>query len=70
MAVIVALPIPFGNLLPALAIMLIGLGLMFRDGVAVLLGPMTAGVSLFVTAGLVLLAWDLGSEWITRWVSM
>lgn len=70
MAVIVVLPIPFGNVLPALATMLIGLGLVFRDGVAVLLGLTTAGVALLVTAGLVLMAWAWGSEWITRWASM
>ena len=52
MAFIVVLPIPFGNLLPALAIMLIGLGLVFRDGLAVVLGMLTAGLALFVTAGL------------------
>ena len=64
------LPIPFGNLLPALAMMLIGLGLVFRDGVAVVLGLITAVLALFVTAGLVLMAWVYGSEWILRWVSI
>ena len=70
MAFIVMLPIPFGNLLPALAMMLIGLGLVFRDGVAVVLGLITAVLALFVTAGLVLMAWVYGSEWILRWVSI
>jgi len=70
MAVIVVLPIPFGNLLPALAMMLIGLGLVFRDGVAVVFGLAMAGLALFVTAGLMLLAWVWGSEWILRWVSI
>lgn len=70
MAVIVVLPIPFGNLLPALAMMLVGLGLVFRDGVAVLIGLAMAGLALFVTAGLMLMAWIWGSEWITHWVSM
>jgi hypothetical protein len=69
MAFIVVLPIPFGNLLPALAMMLIGLGLIFRDGIAVVLGLVTAGLALFVTAGLMLMAWIWGSEWIMRWVS-
>lgn len=69
MAVIVVLPIPFGNLLTALAMMLIGLGLVFRDGVAAVFGQATAGLALFVTAGLMLMAWIWGSEWITRWVS-
>ena len=69
MAFIVVLPIPFGNLLPALAMMLIGLGLVFRDGVAVVIGLVTAGLALFVTAGLMLMAWVWGSEWVMRWVS-
>ena len=70
MACIVVLPIPFGNVLPALALMFIGLGLVFRDGVAVVLGLATAGMTLFVTAGLVLMAWVWGSEWIMRWVAI
>ena len=70
MAVIVALPIPFGNQLPALAMMLIGLGLVFRDGVAVLLGLAMAGLATFATAGLLLMAWVWGSEWVTPWISM
>ena len=70
MAVIVVLPIPFGNVLPALALMLIGLGLVFRDGVAVVLGLVFAGLALFVTAGLMLMAWVWGSEWIKLWFSM
>lgn len=70
MAVIVVLPIPFGNVLPAAAMMFIGLGLVFRDGVAVVLGQVTAGLALLATTGLVLMAWVWGSEWITRWVSI
>ena len=69
MAFIVILPIPFGNLLPALAMMLIGLGLVFRDGVVAVLGMITAVLAVFVTAGLVLMAWVYGSEWILRWAS-
>lgn len=70
MAFLVVLPIPFGNVLPALALMLIGLGLVFRDGVAVVLGQITAGLALLVTAGLILMAWAWGGEWITRWISI
>lgn len=66
MAVIVLLPIPFGNVLPALAMMLIGLGLVFRDGVAIVLGLTTAGLALLMTAGLVSMVWVWGGEWITR----
>jgi len=50
--------------------MLVGLGLVFRDGVAVLFGLAMAGLALLVTAGLMLVAWIWGSEWITRRVSM
>ncbi|MGN6825909.1 exopolysaccharide biosynthesis protein [Paucibacter sp. M5-1] len=68
MAAIVVMPIPFGNLLPALALVLIGLGLVFRDGVAVILGLMMSGVALVATTGLLLMTWIWGSEWILGWV--
>ena len=68
MAAIVVMPIPFGNLLPAVALVFIGLGLVFRDGVAVILGLLMSGVALFATTGLVLMAWIWGSEWILGWV--
>ena len=68
MAAIVLMPIPFGNVLPALALMLIGLGVVFRDGVAVILGLLMSGVALVATTGLLLMAWIWGSEWILGWV--
>ena len=68
MAVIVVLPIPFGNVLPALAMMLIGLGLVFRDGVAMILGLLMSGVAVVATTGLLLMAWVWGREWILGWV--
>lgn len=70
MAFIIVLPIPFGNLLPSLATMLIGVGLVFRDGVAVAFGLFMSGLALFITAGLVLMAWVWGSEWVIRLVSI
>jgi len=70
MACIVLLPIPFGNVLPALALVLVGLGLVFRDGLAVALGLVGAGLALFATTGLMLMAWAWGSEWLTRWPSI
>ena len=68
MAAIVVLPIPFGNLLPAAALVFIGLGLVFRDGVAVILGLLMSGVAMVATTGLLLMAWVWGSEWILGWV--
>jgi hypothetical protein len=70
MAAIVVMPIPFGNVLPALALMFIGLGLVFRDGVAVVLGLVVSGVALVATTGLILTAWAWGSEWLLGWVSI
>ena len=64
MATIVVMPIPFGNLLPAVALVFIGLGLVFRDGVAVILGLLMSGVAMVATTGLLLMAWVWGSEWL------
>lgn len=68
MAAIVVMPIPFGNFLPAVALVFIGLGLVFRDGVAVILGLLMSGVALVAATGLLLMAWVWGSEWIRGWV--
>lgn len=68
MAAIIVMPIPFGNLLPAVALVFIWLGLVFRDGVAVILGLLMSGVALVATTGVLLMAWVWGSEWILGWV--
>lgn len=70
MALTVMMPTPFGNVLPALALMLIGLGLVFRDGVAVVRGLAMAGLATGVTAAMMLIAWAWGSEWLLGWLSM
>ena len=61
LALVIFLPIPFGNVLPAAVLMLIGLGLVFEDGLAILIG-----VVLGVTLLAVLIA--LGSG-MTHWAS-
>ncbi len=53
LAIVLLLPIPLGNMLPALAIGLIALGVLERDGVWVLIGLGVAGISLFIVAGVV-----------------
>jgi hypothetical protein len=63
MAVALVLPIPFGNVLPALAVMLIGLGWVFRDGLAVLLGMVTAAS----TIALMLAVLVVASGWVRDW---
>lgn len=59
-AAIVLMPIPFGNLPPALALMFTGLGLVLRDGVAVVLGLPMSGVARVATTGLLPMAWVWG----------
>ena len=51
LSIILLLPIPLGNMLPALAIALIALGVLERDGVWVLGGIAVGGGSIFVVAG-------------------
>jgi hypothetical protein len=53
LAAVLALPIPFGNMLPALAISLIALGVLERDGLWVMIGTVTGLVSLFIVSGVV-----------------
>ncbi|HET9642196.1 MAG TPA: exopolysaccharide biosynthesis protein [Burkholderiaceae bacterium] len=66
MAVLIVLPIPFGNVLPALALVLFGLGLAFRDGMAVVAGMVTAllGTAFCVSVGLAV--WVYGREWLQQ----
>lgn len=61
MGVLIALPIPFGNTLPGLAVLVLALGLGQQDGVAVLVGLSLAIVAIVVSWGLF-----LGSWWIVE----
>jgi hypothetical protein len=54
LALILFLPIPLGNMLPALAISVLALGILQRDGVWVLAGVATAFVSIAVVWGVML----------------
>lgn len=60
MALLIVLPIPLGNLLPALSLLLLGLGLALRDGLAVLLSTTVAGAALAFTGALGWLGWQHG----------
>ena len=63
MAVLIALPIPFGNVLPGLAIFLIGLGLAQRDGSTILIGWAFGLGAIAFTAFLFFGGWWLISDW-------
>ncbi|SIQ65921.1 Uncharacterized conserved protein [Rhizobium sp. RU35A] len=64
MAVLIALPIPFGNVLPGLSIFFVALGLAQRDGAAVVGGLVFALASLAFTAFILLGGWWLISDWL------
>lgn len=53
LAVVLALPIPLGNTLPALAISVLALGVLERDGIWILGGLAAAGVAVTVVSGVV-----------------
>jgi hypothetical protein len=58
------LPIPLGNLVPAIAVGLLGLGLFQRDGVLVLVGYLAAAIGLgLIGVGLSWLTMALGQLW-------
>lgn len=63
LGVVTSLPIPFGHNLPALATALIGLGLIERDGVAILAG-LSLAVLGFVVATLLVLGLAHGAEFL------
>lgn len=63
MSVLIALPIPFGNVLPGLSIFFIALGLAQRDGVAVAGGLLLAAAALAFTGFIFLGGWWLISDW-------
>lgn len=76
MALLIILPIPFGNFFPALALMLLGLGLVARDGLAVLAAAAVAAVALLFSAAVGAAAWFWGFELVElaqqlpAWVTM
>lgn len=53
MALVVLLPIPFGNMLPALAICLLAMGILERDGLWVVAGLAAVAVASVVVSGVV-----------------
>lgn len=63
MALLIVLPIPLGNLLPAVALLLLGLGLGFRDGLVLVLAMAVAGLALLFPLALGLALWDWGGTW-------
>lgn len=68
MATIIFLPLPFGNVLPSLSLVLLGLGWMFRDGLALLVATATGAGALAYTVAFGQVVIDLtqrGWHWLT-----
>ncbi len=66
MAAVIILPLPLGNVLPAVSLLLLGLALVFRDGLAVILSTLFAGLTVAYTGALGWLVWHHGTEALTR----
>lgn len=68
LAIMLALPIPLGNAVPGAAISLFALGLLYRDGIAVLAGIGATFASAAILVGVGYGAFELG-EWLTQLIS-
>jgi hypothetical protein len=66
MAVVLVLPVPLGNMLPALSISLLALGILERDGLWILAGLVTAAVSAVVVSGVVFALIKTGIYFLTH----
>lgn len=60
MAVLIFLPIPFGNVLPAASLMLAGVALAARDGLLMLASLSVGAGALAASGALMLLGWQAG----------
>lgn len=67
LSIALALPIPFGNVVPAAAIALFALGLLARDGWAVLAGGAAAIASAVIVGSIGYGALEAG-EWLLDWI--
>lgn len=62
LGMLIALPIPFGNTLPGLGALLIGIGIASRDGLAVLCGVAVGVAGILVSIGLIYGGWRAASS--------
>lgn len=69
MALLIFLPLPLGNVLPALSLVLLSLGWMFRDGVVLLISGASGVLALAyaVSVSHLMIGWVQGLWW--RWLA-
>jgi len=65
LAIVIMLPIPFGNFLPAIAIVTISLGLIEADGVLVVVGSIASVIILVIMAGAIAALFS----WVLQWLN-
>ena len=66
MAAIIFLPLPFGNILPSLSLVLLCLAWMFRDGVASVASLVVGVAAMAYTAAFSHLVWTMGAQTWTK----
>lgn len=66
LAIVIALPIPFGNLPPAIAIVIISLGMIEQDGVVIILGALGACLVLGIMASAIAAFFSIVITFFTR----
>lgn len=67
MALLIVLPLPLGNVLPSLSLVLLGLGWMFRDGLAMLLATVVGAAAIgfaVLMADLIAAGVVQGARWV------
>jgi hypothetical protein len=64
MAVLIALPVPFGNTLPGITVLIIAMALAQRDDLALLGGLVLAVLSALFSLGMIYGGWALVSGWL------
>jgi hypothetical protein len=56
---LIFLPIPFGNTIPALAVMVMALGMMLGDGVAILVGILASTIAVLIAIAIAALSFEV-----------
>ena len=69
-AVSVALPILFGNAVPSAAIFIMALGIMYRDGLAVIIGMIVAVIGLIISSTVVVIVALLGMTALEKFINL
>jgi len=73
MGLLILLPLPLGNVLPSLSLMLLSLGWMFRDGLALLASALvgSGAVAFALLMGHVLVdGAQRALTWVSRWTGL